>query len=327
MRDAYNAALVDGRAAGPQWSGDPDRCAAGSEAEASRGATVEAINFIRAMNHLAPVGLDAAAGDRARAAALIMRANNGLSHTPPRTWRCWSDAGASAAANGNLSLGPRNGVDHILAYLRDPGPGNGAVGHRRWLLYPPLAGVGTATTDTTNVLVVVGPALQARPAVPVVSWPPAGQVPWPLVFERFSISSPEHPQADFSRAELSVSANGVALPVTPEPVVDGYGDNTLVARVAIPDDLRAAGADTAFEVTARNVVARVDGVGGGNGATSLTFTVRFTAFTDTSTWDPASAADAGSAEGTVEPAAPLAGGGGPGRIAGSAAPSGTRSPA
>jgi hypothetical protein len=169
-----------------------------------------------------------------QAAALMMSANNALSHLPPMTWLCYSLDGANGAKESNLSLGVF-GVKAVDGYMDDFGPGNTAVGHRRWVLYPPRAGMATGDTNgnaanrPANSLYVFGPVLSTRPATPNgVAWPPAGFVPYqslPATSNRWSFS---YPGAGFAGASVMVNGPSGPFSVTLEAVSDGFGDNTLV---------------------------------------------------------------------------------------------------
>ncbi len=254
VKEAYTVAVADGERIDPGWTGSTAACTVGSESSASQNAAVEAVNYVRGMNALPPVVLDADMSRTALAAALIMSANGSLSHYPPPSWRCWNQLGADGAMSSNLFLGPRTSVSAVIGYIADPGSNNVAVGHRRWVLYPPLGAIGTGSTSNTNALTVLGGTPQDRVTPLTVSWPPSGHVPWPLIFDRFSMSSAAYPDADYSHAQVTVTANGTPLRLTVNPVQNGYGDNTIVAEVTIPGSLRTSAAETTFVMTVANVV-------------------------------------------------------------------------
>lgn len=90
----------------------------------------------------ADIKIDAAWSTNSQQAALMMTANVQLSHFPPNTWTCWTEAGSQAAGNSNLALGTY-GAESIDAFMEDYGDGNAAVGHRRWILYPYTRRMGT----------------------------------------------------------------------------------------------------------------------------------------------------------------------------------------
>jgi hypothetical protein len=214
------------------WNGTTFPCVADAPSAAGQKATLRAVNYFRAMAQLDPVTFDPAMSARAQQAALMMDANQSLSHDPPPSWPCWSAEGAAAAGQSNLCLGC-SGAAAVVRYLRDDGVGNEAVAHRRWVLYPPTTVMGSGSTTTANALSVVGataPESSNRPRW--VSWPTPGY--FPTEFEpagRWSLSASD-PQTDFSQAKVTVrTGSGTPLSAQIYPVVDGYGANTLVWQV------------------------------------------------------------------------------------------------
>ena len=198
---------------------------------------IDRVNYYRALVGLPPATLlTGTPTTQAQAAALMMSANNALSHAPPTSWLCYSANGATGAANSNLALGI-SGVAAIDGYMSEPGAGNSAAGHRRWILYPPRAAFGTGDVPTSassnpraNDLFVFGPTT-TRPATPNgIAWPPEGFVPYqnlPAGSNRWSLS---FPGANFSGATVTMTGPGGSIPVTLETVQNGYGDNTIVFR-------------------------------------------------------------------------------------------------
>jgi hypothetical protein len=78
-----------------------------------------------------------------------------------------------------------------------------------------------------NALYVFGPSAN-RPATPSgVAWPPAGFVPYQNLptSNRWSFS---FPGANFNSATVTMSGPDGPIPVTLEPLANGYGDNTIV---------------------------------------------------------------------------------------------------
>src|SRR5438034_1286336 len=89
------------------------------------------------------------------------------------------------------------GADAITAYIWDFGANNDIVGHRRWLLYPQTKVMGTGDVPNQGGFAAAnatwvfdanygGP----RPATrkPFVSWPPAGYVPYQVVYPQWSFA-------------------------------------------------------------------------------------------------------------------------------------------
>lgn len=243
------------------WTGDHATCGAGTTSEAFREATLQRINYFRAMAGLpGNVDLHPTYNEKAQAAALIMSANGDLSHAPDPGWACYSAAGAEAAGKSNLYLG-RYGPDAITGYIKDPGAGNGAAGHRRWILYPRQEAMGTGDVPPvsghapSNALYVLGTfGERPEPRDGFVAWPPPGYVPYPVVFPRWSSS---YPNADFSGANVAMSSEGSAISVVQEALRSGYGDNTLVWRPYAMDSYASwpqPTTDTTYTVEITNVL-------------------------------------------------------------------------
>lgn len=241
------------------WTGNYGTCSAGATSAAYLEATRKRIAYYRSMagvpNNVVMYGPFV---QQAQAAALMMSANKQLSHTPSSNWRCYSEAGKTAAGAANIASAP--GPVAIDLYMHDSG-GNSAVGHRRWLLYPQLSRIGAGSTPSSgdlwgsNVLYVLDGATiwGPRPAVRdgYVAWPPRGYVPYTIVPMRWSFS---YPGADFSGAIVSMNRNGAALGVVKEPLAAGYGENTLVWKPQVGGETWARpAADASFQVQISNV--------------------------------------------------------------------------
>jgi uncharacterized protein YkwD len=268
VRAFYNTHYTGSSGAAIGWSGNVGACNAGTTAAAFRNGVATRINFYRAMAGVpAGITLDSTYNSGAQAAALMMSANGMLSHDPPTSWSCYTSAGDTGAQNANLTLSV-NGPGAIDNYLEDFGSSNGAVGHRRWILHPQTQtmgtgdipeGTGAGAYAAANALWVFDSHLfEVRPATrqTFIAWPPAGYVPYPVVWPRWSIS---HPTADFRGASVTVMSKGAAIPVTLHPVVNGYGENTLVWYPSLldpshPYDWPKPAADTDYLVTVAGVV-------------------------------------------------------------------------
>ena len=261
-RNFYYGVYLPSEGASPDWTGSHAGCDPGSTAQSFRDAILLRINYFRAMAGLPPLeGLDDTYNQKAQQAALMMSANNQLSHTPTPDWDCYTADGDEAAGSANLYLGVY-GVSAIDGYVYDPGDGNYALGHRRWILYPQTRFMGTGDIPPTaghppaNALWVFDEhTWDDRPATrePFVAWPPPGYVPYHVVFPRWSLS---YPGADFTAATVIMTRNGAPLSVDVRPVVTGYGENTLVWEPGA-DFNTFPGPDITFTVDVDNVL--VDG--------------------------------------------------------------------
>ncbi len=262
VREAWMTRMAPTLNVRPRWSGSERPCRAGSPSAAAQRATLKALNFVRALGGLDPVEFSSDLSARAQKAALIMAANDALSHYPPRSWRCWTRQGKNAAGASNLALAypALTGGGVIVQYMDDQGTYNTAVGHRRWIMYPFQRRMGSGLTTTSNALYVFGPTNQQAPNPNWVAWPTAGYFPSPLEpLGRWSLSSGLS-GTDFSRARVSVTRGGNALDVKVHYVFDGYGQPTLVFEV------KNVGSAGVYRVN----VTRIRGAG----PTSHSYTVR-----------------------------------------------------
>ncbi len=149
------------------------------------------LNFVRYIANLPQVRLDAALTENAQYGAVVLAANNQLSHYPSKPAdmdRAFYDAGYAAASSSNISMRYGSSVNDSLqssirGCMADKSSVSNlsAVGHRRWLLNPRLQNVGfgfaRATTGacyvTTKVFDRSGPVVNYD----FVSWPASGNFP------------------------------------------------------------------------------------------------------------------------------------------------------
>ena len=250
----YRNAITANLQLSSDWNGDVATCRAGTVSNAFTTGTLEAINWFRSMAGLENVVEDPDLSANAQRAALMMQAQNSLSHSPDQSWNCYSPDGAMAAATSNLTLGI-NGVSGVLGQIQDPGASNLALGHRRWLLFPELETVGVGNTSRASSVQVVSDFGPRSTEDPWVAWPPAGFVPDDVVFERWSISYAGAGTADLRGARVRVTENGRPLAVTVLPVIDGFGDPAL--GFELPDARPATAGDTIYRVNITGI--SVDG--------------------------------------------------------------------
>ncbi|MFH0794393.1 MAG: CAP domain-containing protein, partial [bacterium] len=206
------------------------------------------------------VTLDATLSAKDQQMALMMIAQGDIfpdPHHPPNTWKCWTAEGAEAASNSNLSQGRHGPAAINDGYMTDPGAGNTALGHRRWILYPPQVTMGTGSTDAvnggyhgSNALWVLG-MFGTRPPTPEwVAWPPAGYIPYQVVYARWSFS---RPSADFSAATVTMTQGATPISLSQLPIAVGYGDPTIGWEPAALG-VGASVPDKKFTVTVSNVM-------------------------------------------------------------------------
>jgi uncharacterized protein YkwD len=282
----YNTLYVPGNSATMGWTGAGlPTCAPGGTNATYRQATLDRINFYRQLAGLPTITFfdpSEIAGVQAQSSALMQASNSGLSHSPPTSWICYTADGASGAGRSNLAKG-RAGPGAIDLYMIDSGSSNYFVGHRRWLLYPPLiksysgdVPSGTGLTISNDLIVFGSGSHGARPATPNgVAWPPGGFIPYQVLpgatTNRWSFS---YPNANFASATVSILKNGQSVPVTYETLnTGGYGDQTLVF---LPNTNSTNGPFVSYAspgTVDQSYVVTVTGMTGSGVPSSVTYTV------------------------------------------------------
>jgi hypothetical protein len=249
----------------PDWTGNVITGVAGTLSDAYLGATLRRLNYYRAMSG---VGSKQVFGqsedDMCQQAALMMAAEGNISHTPPPSWPFYTPAAAEACADSNIRLDSAGdeGPGAVDRFMADAETNNYYVGHRRWFIYPAEGEMGAGAVPPSNLSAGTA-AIWILNAVPrpanaplQTSWPPAGFVPAPLVFERWSFS---YSDADFSGATVSVIKDGLPMNVQQEPLEGEFGngsttfvgDNTLVWEM--PENQVGLSEDETYAVHVANV--------------------------------------------------------------------------
>lgn len=242
------------------WTGDVNGCVAGDTSLENKRAGLAAINYMRAMADLPPVSVNATMSKKAQASALIIQATGRLTHTPSSRSLCYTKDGYAGSNNGNIGLmltggeiypkAETTGARGVALYMDDPGANNTLVGHRRWLLYSRLTQVGLGDTDHANTVVVIGGRL-APAKKQWVMWPTPGFFPRELQPNgRWSIS---YPGAGFSKATITVTTPDGPITVKKHPVHNGYGDNTLVWDMRLPNKYYDSTSDYPVTVTVKGI--------------------------------------------------------------------------
>ena len=215
-----------------KWTGNPATCEVGELSDDAKDNALKLVNLYRFLAHMPAVVRDSKLDAKAQKCALIMRANNKISHTPPKSWKCWNAEGAEAAKKSNLSTGP--GVRAVDRYMVDNGAHNAAsLGHRRWILSRSLdkIGVGSTATKSSCLWVIGGKGNAARKWV---AWPPDGEVPL-AAFGQGGGSidqtgwSLQSDSVNFSKATIEVTVDGNKQPIQQRLLKGGYGSKYAIA--------------------------------------------------------------------------------------------------
>ena len=247
-------------------------CTAGTTSSAFRASVLQRVNWYRRMAGVGTVTEDAAMSATAQQKALIMLAQQQLSHTPDSTWACYVEL---AAATENLGLGAA-GTGGVSGYMRDPGAHNQPVEHRRNILSPYVTSIGTGDVfggsgeyQAANAM-HFGIAFDSTPAARelrgFVAWPAPGYAPAQTVWGRWSFSKQQVTTQqdgdtvtkmlsgpDFSGAAVAVSDDDGAVAATiinrDGALVWAVGGDTNSRRLPAP-----AGGDHCYKVTVSGVV-------------------------------------------------------------------------
>jgi cysteine-rich secretory family protein len=221
----------DRRALGEgSWSGNVASCSAGDISSDGRTHALTLVNLYRFLADLPVVANDGALDQKAQACALMMDANNALSHAPPATWKCYSADGAGAAGSSNISS--TAGVTSVDLYMGDSG-NETTLGHRRWILSNSLGPIGLGSTSDASCLLVIGG--KGKATKPWMSWPPPGPFPFAAVSASpfggtldvtgWSLQSSG---IDLTGATVAISDGTQSLPVTSSTLGQNYGSTYAI---------------------------------------------------------------------------------------------------
>jgi uncharacterized protein YkwD len=219
VRQLFYSAHEAGNGVAPGWTGSIAGCNPGTVTQDFRDATLARINYFRAMAGVpSTIAFTAANNTKAQAAALIMSAQNDLSHEPPNTWACWTQDGFDGAGASNLALG-QTGPTAIDQLMYDGGANNTFAGHRRNMLNAQLLEMGTGSVPGTGPnsaaqaqLLGAAGSTPITPRDTYVAWPPKGFVPYQTVYPRWSFSLRG---GDFTNATVTMTRPGnVSVPAS-----------------------------------------------------------------------------------------------------------------
>lgn len=223
---------------------DPSRCKEGFVTDNYQRKFLQVLDVVRRFAGLNDsTELSPKKNNDCQKAALIMDANNRLTHHPGKSMKCYSDDGLSAASTSNLSLG-HNGINALFGQLDDWGANNYFVGHRRWILNPKNHCFGHGSTNRSMALGVFGMGdFKAKnnqgknafvDSTDFVAWPTADYFPVKWLPMRWSFG---FIGGMFEKSKVTVMQNGVKIPLKINKLEYYYSINTLVWEID-PDNLK-----------------------------------------------------------------------------------------
>lgn len=206
------------------WTGDVASCNAGDIGDQARANALRLVNLYRWLAALPPVVTDPAKDMQDQQCALMMRANNTISHTPPTTWTCYTQAGADAAGSSNVSSGPA--VSSVDGYMIDPGNPT-TIGHRRWILSSSLGPIGIGGTDRASCMWTLDGTGKANKAW--TAWPAPGAIPLQALTPAHGTGvdstgwTVQSDSINLAGAQVTVTMDGADQPVTVTQLDANYG--------------------------------------------------------------------------------------------------------
>lgn len=226
-REQLCARWTRDRAPGPgsEWSGMAGGCALGTIQPGTQEAALRILNLYRWMVGIEPTTIDTSLLDREQNCAVMMTANNSLSHMPPMNWRCYQASGAMGAGSSNLALGT-GAFGSIELYINEQDQN---LGHRRWCLYSQLGATFFGTTGRASCMQVFQRAQRRTPAF--VAYPNIGFAP--IETYAHNVWHVQQGTAPFPSANATVTVqdmgSGRMLAVRVMPLAPNYGGGNSVA--------------------------------------------------------------------------------------------------
>jgi hypothetical protein len=217
------------------WDGALDSCAPGAISADGHDNALRLFNLYRWLADLPAVTTDPERDRIAQACALLMDANDDLSHDPPMDWTCWTQDAYDGASSSNISSGP--GVSSVDLYMGDGG-NEDTLGHRRWILSNSLGPIGLGSTGPRGASCMQNLNGTGKAGKAWLAWPPPGSFPAQAVKAgRFGASlddtgwSIQSDSIDLGGGSVSVSSGGEELPVTVTELPGGYGSRYALSIV------------------------------------------------------------------------------------------------
>lgn len=155
---------------------------------------VNMANFVRYLAELPDdLELDDALVLRAQHGAVLLYANGSLSHTPPKPTNMsqeFYDEGYASTGSANIASGYITLHSSIqTGYMPDSSTGNmDRVGHRRWILNPPLKKIGFGYASAYSTMQVFDNSRTDTVSYDFIAWPNKGDFPSEFFFSSDSWS-------------------------------------------------------------------------------------------------------------------------------------------
>jgi len=211
------------------WSGSVDTCTVGDISPDGRANALRLFNLYRWLADLPEVTTTPERDQMAQECALMQDANwreEGLSHSPPESWLCYTELGAEGASTSNISGGP--GVSSVDAYLFDGG-NETTMGHRRIILSNWLGPIGLGSTGDGGSSCMQNIGGDGDAGKEWLAWPPPAAFPIQAYSIRQNQSysdtgwSIQSEDIGLGNATVTVTSGGTALAVDVSDLTGNYG--------------------------------------------------------------------------------------------------------
>lgn len=195
------------------FNGNLDKCKEGILPDYIYQKALMRVNFFREMQGLKPVVMNYNMNINCQKAALMTKSNGTLSHTPPKTWKCFSDEGYTGANKSNLGFMDFKHFKNtafITHYMQDFGASNAEVGHRKWIQSSMLTEISYGATNTTDALMVTNNLDYSEKDLDIefMAYPWSGFMPVDLIFPKWSFSLPAGKKVSFHNTKVTIKVAG-----------------------------------------------------------------------------------------------------------------------
>ena len=205
-------------------------CDPGSMSRAAIDDSMRRLNMYRWMVGLTPVSDDEALDANDQQCSLMEHVHgwpgpsNPDPHHPASNWACYTAAGAGAAGSSNISWGTGSAAEAVDNWMQDFG-NDTTLGHRRWILHPPLGPVGIGFYGDASCLGVFGSS-GGGTSGEWYAYPPPGAVPDGITHNAWSWHTPSL-GAGSATVTVTRRSDGSNLAVRMLSLSQGFGDTTV----------------------------------------------------------------------------------------------------